>query len=138
MNILIIDDDAEDREFFCDALHEAYPDAVCVGVSSCEKVGETIARVNPDIIFMDGHMQPITGAEWLGDINKFIYRRKNKYVIHSGSLSPVELQEFEKAGVDHVLLKASSFEELKTNIMYVVEKFHPDHVRQADHDEKSN
>lgn len=96
MNVLIIDDDAEDREFFCEAVSELYPGFICIGISSREEVKETIARVEPDIIFMDGHMQPTSGAECLKNINNIIDHEKIKIIIHSGSLSPDELYAFEK------------------------------------------
>src|SRR5688572_468976 len=105
MNVLIIDDDTEDTSLFCDAFNELFPEAHCTGIGSCENIQDTLNEVQPDIIFMDGHMIPLSGKECLKKINNLIDRKRIKIIIHSGSLSPNELNEFKEVGVDDVLIK---------------------------------
>jgi DNA-binding NarL/FixJ family response regulator len=123
MTILIIDDDVEDRMLFCEAVNELFPKATCRSINSCDNINETIELIQPDLIFMDGHMYPKNGAECLKEIKGVINRERIKIVIHSGNLSPEELHELKTAGADHILIKASSFEALKANIKFIIEEY---------------
>jgi CheY-like chemotaxis protein len=117
MNILIIDDDPDDTLLFCEALNDLFPSATCISLHSCESIKTILQTMpHPDVIFMDGHMYPIGGKDCLTMLKEVIDPDKTKTVIHSGSLSPKELQEFEDLGVNDVLIKADSYEKLKLNL----------------------
>ena len=121
MNILIIDDDPEDTMVFCEALTDLDPLATCRVAHSCENIqasAESIATV--DIIFIDGHMYPIDGKACLIELMKFVDRSRTKIIIHSGSISPEEKQALEDAGADFILLKTSSYQQLKLNISEIL------------------
>jgi response regulator of citrate/malate metabolism len=120
MTVLIIDDDAEDTEMFCEALTELFPEAICHTANSCEKIAATLDNFKPDIIFMDGHMFPTNGAECLKKLNELVDRGRVKIIVHSGSLSPAELNGFTAVGVDDVLIKASSYKEIKSNLVRIL------------------
>jgi CheY-like chemotaxis protein len=120
MNVLIIDDDSEDTLLFCEALNELFPKAKCTSIHACKDILQAVVAITPDIIFLDGHMHPTSGSECLKLLNDVIDRRKTKIIIHSGSLSPAELSEFRQIGVDDILLKARTYEELKSNIVRIV------------------
>jgi DNA-binding NarL/FixJ family response regulator len=125
MNIMIIDDDDDDTALFCEAVKELFPDANCLSVSSCDGIEDKINNARPDIIFLDGHMYPINGKECLKEINRVIGRGNIKVIIHSGSLSPSESRAFIELGVDDIILKAPSYQELKANIeRIIVDKYY--------------
>lgn len=125
MTALIIDDNAEDIALFCEAFQEIFPQETCHTASSCEKIKETLDRTTPDIIFMDGHFFPTSARDCLRKLHELTNRASVKIVLHSGSLSPADLKDFSAIGVDHVLIKPSSFSELKSNLVSViVDKFH--------------
>ncbi len=123
MNVLIIDDDADDTELFCKALSELFPSATCFAVNSCQQIHDTVRAAQPDIIFMDGHMFPTNGKECLNQLNQLVDRRQIKVIIHSGSLNPKEMAEFEAMGVDDILIKPSSYPTLKSNIFNILTKY---------------
>ena len=123
MNILIIDDDDEDTHLFCEAVSEVFPKADCKIVNACAKVSETLQQFTPDVIFMDGLMYPVGGKECLQILNKLVDRTKIKVIVHSGSLNPKQLDELKQVGVDDILAKAHSFQQLKSNILSIADKY---------------
>lgn len=123
MNVLVIDDDADDTELFCEALNELFPEVNCRSVNSCERINETLHDISPDIIFMDGHMYPIGGKECLKLLHECIDRKRIKIIIHSASLSPAELNEFKQAGVDDILFKVGDYNALKAGIASMIHKY---------------
>ena len=120
MTVLIIDDDAEDTELFCDAFHELFPDALCEIANSCKKIETAVNSIHPDIIFMDGHMFPTSGKECLKKLNEHVDRKRIKVIVHSGSLTPNEVDDFNAMGIDGVMIKASSFSQLKSNLVNII------------------
>ena len=115
MNVLIIDDDAEDTELFCLALKEAAPDINCLvmhnpktGLSSLEN-GQEI----PQYIFLDGHMHLVDGKDCLLKLRAMQSLRDTKIIIYSGHLSEKQIQEYKALGADRYIHKPSSFENLR-------------------------
>jgi DNA-binding response OmpR family regulator len=124
MTALIIDDDAEDTALFCEAFYELFPQETCHVANSCEEIKDTLDKSTPDIIFIDGHFFPVSARDCLRKLHELTDRNHVKIVLHSGSLSPADLKDFSAIGVDDVLIKPSSFTELKSNLVSViVDKF---------------
>jgi response regulator of citrate/malate metabolism len=116
MRLLIIDDDYEDIELFREAVSEIFPHAVLASRKSCSDIEACVEELrNQDIIFLDGHLATESGLECLKKL-KTVLKDETKIVIHSGSLSPSELEDFKIAGVDEILIKASSYALLKSNL----------------------
>jgi CheY-like chemotaxis protein len=116
MRILIIDDDTDDTEIFCEALAETFPQAVCTVKNNCDNMISFLEAIPAqDVIFIDGHLNAMTGLDCLKQIKKFI-AEGTKIVVHTGSLSPAETQDLKSAGIDEILLKANSYELLKSNL----------------------
>jgi CheY-like chemotaxis protein len=120
MNILIIDDDSEDIELFCEALYEVLPEAVCHHKDSCRDIDLFLKEhTGFDLIFIDGHMQPMTGRECYIKLSGLVNSSTTKIVIYTGSLSPLEKEEFKSLGVYAIMQKAPSFEMMKNNLREV-------------------
>ena len=117
MNIVIVDDDEEDRMIFCEALCEVLKEPNCIEKNSCQDLENILnSGVQIDVIFIDGFMYPTTGIECLKKLQPLIDRSKTKIVIHSGSVSPFQHDQFSHLGVDDILEKGSSFDSVKTNL----------------------
>ena len=58
-NIMIFDDDNEDRTIFCDAIKAVLPDANCMEAAGVEEALRSLRgdAVSPDFIFLDFYMQ---------------------------------------------------------------------------------
>lgn len=66
-NILLIDDDIDDTQFFVEALREVNKDALCRTAMNPLKALEDLASSEqlPDIIFLDYNMPSVNGLEFL-------------------------------------------------------------------------
>ena len=67
--VLIVDDDADDRTFFIDALSEINPYLVCDAASNGKEALDKLSSVpHPHIIFLDLNMPVMNGFECLAEI----------------------------------------------------------------------
>ncbi|MBZ4034236.1 response regulator [Flavobacterium sp. 17A] len=66
-NILLIDDDIDDTQFFVEALQEVNKEALCRTAMNPSKALEDLAVSEqlPDIIFLDYNMPAVNGLEFL-------------------------------------------------------------------------
>jgi len=102
----LIDDDADDREFFTSALTEL--DA-SIKLESAKSAREAIDRLSksrnniPDFIFLDLNMQPISGSECLVSLKKIAHIAEVPVVIYSTSLNEKVIYDTLKQGAfDHI------------------------------------
>ncbi|CAM3379448.1 response regulator [Flavobacterium chungbukense] len=81
-NILLIDDDSDDTQFFLEAVQEAGKEAVCHTALNPLKALEDLENAEqlPDIIFLDYNMPAVNGLEFLKRMGQ-IERLKNIEVI---------------------------------------------------------
>jgi CheY-like chemotaxis protein len=114
MHILMIDDDPEDSMLFCDAIKDIAPEHICHVANSCQLAKSLLEEneVAPDIIFLDAFMYPMGGKECLIQISQLEKLRDTRIIIHSGSLSPAQTEEFLYLGADQIMTKAKTYEAL--------------------------
>jgi CheY-like chemotaxis protein len=114
MNILVIDDDPDDIAIFCEAFHEMFPHSSCYSRNDCVDIEQVLQGLPTlDVIFLDGHIFPISSQECLPALKKVLDSKRTKIVIHTGSVSPTEANELLALGASAITYKASSFEQLK-------------------------
>lgn len=65
-HILLIDDDFDDREFFCEILDEINPELTCEMASNgLEALSQLEKNRAPDIVFLDLNMPHMNGFDFL-------------------------------------------------------------------------
>lgn len=71
-NILLIDDDVEDRAMFRNALLEVHPSVNFTEMNDARKalVALSDMRLTPDVIFLDLNMPEMNGLEFLIEVKK--------------------------------------------------------------------
>ena len=123
LNIVLADDDEDDRMFFEDAFSELKLDTkittYCDGVELMDAItkGETAL---PDILFLDLNMPKKSGLECLQEI-KSIDRLKNiAVVIYSTSSSEEDIENTFIQGANVYIKKPSDFKKLKKALSQVV------------------
>ena len=111
-NILQIDDDFDDCDFFEQAV-KTVTDAAYTSIQNpIEALHKLIkGEINPDLIFLDVNMPCMSGKEVLIEIKK-TENTKNIPVILL-STSPLHAQEAKDAGAKDYLVKPNSLCELK-------------------------
>jgi CheY-like chemotaxis protein len=114
MNILVIDDDQDDIAIFCEAFHEIFPHSNCYSRNDCVDIEQVLQELPTlDVIFLDGHIFPVSSQECLPVLKKLLDSKRTKIVIHTGSVSPTEANELLALGASSITYKASSYEKLK-------------------------
>jgi CheY-like chemotaxis protein len=113
--IMIIDEDREDTEIFCDAVHELNPQIQCIEVPEGIKALKTLSKdpVKPEFIFVDLNMTLINGRKWLSQVKKTEGLQDIPVVIYSASKSQMDIQDARNKGATFYLPKQSRVSELK-------------------------
>lgn len=65
-------------------------------------------------------MFPTSGKECLAKLNEHADRNRIKVIAYSGFLSSSDVKDFRAMGIDDVMIKASSFAELKANLVHII------------------
>ncbi len=121
MTILNVDDDEEDIEIFCDAVHEIDPGILCLVAKSAE---EALQLLNseielPQYIFLDINMPKVDGNTCLREIKKDRRLNKIPVIMYSTNTRKTDIETY-KALNAGFLVKQNSFNELVTELKKVL------------------
>jgi DNA-binding response OmpR family regulator len=115
MKVLIIDDDIEDTEMFCDALKDVAPQINCA-VANTPALGLNYVNADldtpPHYIFLDANMSLVDGKECLRQLRKIEKLNDTKIIMYSGYITDKQMQEFKNLGADDYLKKPDSYQQL--------------------------
>ena len=124
MDVLFVDDDIDDREFFKDALSYVDPKISCVLAKDCEqalRVLET-AEVLPRYVFLDIHMPAMSGKSCLTQIKADSKFDEVKIVMYSNSNDEALMAEYKALGATYFLIKPPTFKGLCDSLMVLFDK----------------
>jgi CheY-like chemotaxis protein len=125
IRILLTDDDADDRDFFADAIadiHLNFPVEFCKnGLELLDRLYDENLGI-PDIIFLDLNMPMMSGFETLKEIRKDV-RFKNIPLIAIYSTSATEdgIKNTFGLGANAYIVKPTDFDDLKKLLKKVIE-----------------
>ena len=114
-NVLIVDDDEDDRDLFCIAVHELEPKINCILARNGEEALQGLQLEKfpkPDLIFLDLNMPRLNGIEFLRELKKDSQLQLIPVVIYTASLQEKDLEEAKELGAEHCFAKPSSFKGL--------------------------
>lgn len=123
MNILLADDDEDDRIFFTDAFEEI---KINTKVNTCKDGVELMDFLNneksqlPEIIFLDLNMPKKNGIECLHEIKANPRLNSIAIAIYSTSSSEEHIEETFVSGANIYIKKPNDFGELKKILSNVV------------------
>lgn len=128
-NLMIVDDDIDDRFFFRSAILKYNPSYEIMeaenGDDALKKLRKTEAL--PDFIFLDLNMPKMDGRECLKELKKDDILKKIPVIIYSTSENIIDKEITKKLGADYFLTKLSHIyslpEELIKAMNQVTEKF---------------
>lgn len=113
--VLIVDDDVDDRDFFCEALYEIDGSIQCVCATNGDEALNILNQpdvVTPDYIFMDLNMPRLGGIQCLTTIKKIKKLSQIPVIIFSTTGQNEEAEETKQLGAVMFLTKPSSYTEL--------------------------
>jgi len=122
--LLLIDDDADDIEMFCDAVVEIDEKNHCLWASNGKEALEILKsnKQKPDYIFLDLNMPQMNGKQCLKEIKQHCEFAKIPIIIYSTSKYKKEIDEVLEMGASTFLTKPTLFNDLKTAIAEVIGK----------------
>ena len=118
MIILNVDDDQEDREFFCDALREIDSSIVCLVAGSGMEALSLLKKqtILPDYIFLDINMPLMDGKQCLRALKQIPEFQTIPVIMYSTSTDSREIRECYKLGAEDFLIKPHSYEKLVNDL----------------------
>jgi DNA-binding response OmpR family regulator len=119
MKVLIIDDDADDRELFCEAMLQVAKDVQCLPFTGGQEGIDYLRSAEnlPDFVFLDIQMHQMDGKECLLRIKRIKSMERVSIVIYSSSIeSEREMAIYKKLGANYVMEKPPSFDALCQNL----------------------
>lgn len=110
---MIVDDDPDDRELFCEAV-ENIGNCVCIVKSSCEEALKHLTNNSekPHVIFLDINMPCVDGRECLERLKNDHSLQHIPVIIYSTSSNPEDIEMMLRAGADSYIAKPSSWKVL--------------------------
>lgn len=123
LNILLADDDADDRLFFKEAMEEIHIETMVSIVNDGIELLDYLNHSNnylPDIIFLDINMPGKNGLECLRELREDGRYNQIMIVIYSTSGAESDMKEAYQCGANVYLKKAGDFAELKASLAHVL------------------
>lgn len=123
-NILLAEDDADDRDLFLEAVALVDPSIKVVTVDNGEKLMNRLRELpSPDCIFLDLNMPKKNGKECLKEIKANEKTQLIPVIIYTTSLNKKDIEETYSRGATHFMRKPNSFRELTLLIDRCIESF---------------
>ena len=122
--IMIIDDDADDRSFFQEAINNISP---VIETHVCDSGMQALALIQenkiaePDYIFLDFNMPMINGSECLVELKKILCHKITNIIILSTSDMKEDVDDAMRLGAKLFLTKPNTFQELCSMLKGVLE-----------------
>lgn len=114
MSILYVDDDADDREVFIEALKKISPEVICYeardGIEGFKILHSLITP--PAAIFLDVNMPKMNGKQFLMELGRISAFRSIPVFMYSTSNDCQEQSEYISMGAKGFLMKRSSFAQI--------------------------
>ncbi len=114
IKILLADDDADDRDFFKEAITEANIEADITMMSDGEQLSEYLSATKdqslPDVIFLDINMPKKNGKECLKEIRSNTEFNHIPVIMFSTSSHKKDIEETFNNGADFYIIKSSFFD----------------------------
>jgi len=116
---LIVDDDSDDRELFCEALGEVIPDSTCYNAPNGRKaiIALDNREINlPDLIFLDINMPVMNGWQCLSRLKETEAYKAIPVIMYSTSSYPEDVERAQRSGAVCFFSKPSNYQDLKKSL----------------------
>jgi len=126
---MIIDDDSDDSELFCETVHDIHPDIQCISMISCPDALNFLKKSMqlPDLIFLDLNMPRMNGKQCLEELKKNDRLREIPVIIYTTSKIQDDVLETKRLGAFDFITKPFRTTDIRKAILKVLEalfKYH--------------
>jgi CheY-like chemotaxis protein len=125
--ILLIDDDRDDREIFCEALERVSVETVCYtspnGPNAFERLDKNEIEL-PNLIFLDINMSVMSGWECLKRLKANEKYHSIPVIMYSTSSYPEDIQKSQNLGALCFFTKPFEFNDLIQGLEAAVDHLH--------------
>jgi CheY-like chemotaxis protein len=113
-NVLLIDDDPDDREIFVSAMEIVSPASTCIVVRSAAEAFDRLTKelIHPDIIFLDLNMPVMNGQQFLKEIKGSSGLATIPVVVLSTSSHRGTIEVTKELGAQDFITKPDKFDQL--------------------------
>jgi len=125
MRILFVDDDADDRMLFMEAVKEVDESYECVTANDGRQALDllnNVVQTLPDIIFLDINMPRLSGKKCLSEIKNNERLKHIPVIIYTTSKDVEESKELKEMGAYHFISKPSNAEDIYFLISIALEE----------------
>ena len=124
ITLLIIDDDADDRKLFIEAVNDFDPEIICLTANDGQQALELLHTNDqlPHFIFLDLRMPRFNGKRFLLEIQKDELLGKIPVIIYTTSREAEDSSELKKMGAVYFISKPSNPEEIYYLVSFVLEE----------------
>ena len=122
--VLIIDDDADDRQFLSEAIADISPDTTMHSCESGIKALDLLSTKKialPDFIFLDLNMPVMNGKECLVELRKLLRQTLTKIIVMSTSDMKRDIEDALKLGAHLFITKPGSYTELCNHVKKIIQ-----------------
>ena len=123
INVLLADDNDDNRNFFIEALQELKINVVVKAVKNGQELIDFLSQTNvslPHLVFLDLNMRRKTGFDCLNEIKRTDRFKNVAIAIYSTSASEKDIEETFVRGANVHIKKPSSFSSLKKVLSQVI------------------
>jgi CheY-like chemotaxis protein len=122
-NVLLIDDDHDDHEFFLEAVKEIDSSIKCKSMFDSEKALKFLKdnkETPPDLIILDTNMPKLSGRQILIELKNDPALKSIPVVMYSTFFSDRDSDDFSKLGAVHYLAKPSKFGDFRNSLKEIL------------------
>jgi CheY-like chemotaxis protein len=121
MLIQIVDDDKDDVDFFCEAIHAMTEKHECMIASDGRQALAQLEKSKlPDVIFLDVNMPIMNGKEYLTAIKTHSKYKSIPVYVFSTTSRTGEIASLMKLGAKAFIVKPPSFEKLLVQVREIL------------------
>ncbi len=113
-NILIVDDDAEDSEFFTTVVQQINPVIQVTMAANKGELFQCLQQGQPDIVFIDSFLQQDSGHQSISEIKAHPHFTHLPIIMYTGAADAKSIASAFDVGASAYIVKPHSLQEIKT------------------------
>lgn len=121
-NILIVDDDSDDRDFFTSVIHELDPGIEVMATDSKQGLFTELDQKLPDLIFIDSLIQNESGVAGIREIKANPSHQHIPVIMYTGSSDGKNIATAFEAGAIAYITKPDTYGAIKKVMEMVLER----------------